>query len=96
MDDTALVRKFLRVFGCDAARIFRSCSCGTMFLILGWNRNTKTDREKNPGAAQWFMNGIALDFDYVEEQVVAHGKTERALIASAKRYKRLLDEQENS
>jgi hypothetical protein len=54
-----------------------------MFLIIGWNRNTKDD----PG--QWVKNGVPFDFDYTQEQVIASGRTEKELEASARRYRRL-------
>lgn len=37
----------------------------------------------------WTKNGQPINFDYVEERVIASGKSEAELIASAKRYKKL-------
>jgi hypothetical protein len=54
-----------------------------MFLIIGFNRNTKDD------AGQWMQNGKPYDFDYVEEHVVALGKTEDELMESAREYQRV-------
>jgi hypothetical protein len=87
MDEERLIRKFVRMFGCDTARIAKPT--GKLFLILGWNRNTAKDREKDPSAGQWYKNKEPIDFDYVAEKVVASGNTEKELIASAKEYKRL-------
>lgn len=77
-----LVRRFVRMFKCDAARI--TSPLGKHFLIIGHNRNTKDD----PGV--WTDElGNRRDWDYVHEQVIASGDTEADLIASAKRYKAL-------
>lgn len=76
-----LVKRFIRMFGCDTARI--SKPCGKLFLVIGWNRNTKD------GPGQWTKNGEPIDFDYLQEKVIASGNTEAELIESAKEYKRL-------
>lgn len=60
-----------------------------MFLILGWRKNTKTEREAGRSRGQWERNGVPIDFDYTHEEVVASGKTEAELIASARYYKKL-------
>ena len=78
---SSLVKRFVRMFGCDAARIVRPN--GILFLILGHKRNTKTDRPV------WFRNGKRINFEYLSEEVVASGKTEAELIASAEHYKKL-------
>ena len=83
-----LVRRFVRMFKCDTARI--TSPCGTHYLILGWTKNTKTEREAGRDAGQWHRNGEPIDFDYMHEQVVARGKTVAELVASAKHYKKLL------
>ncbi len=83
-----LIERSVRLFGCDSARIAKPGE--TMFLVLGWNRNTAKDREKDPGAGQWVKDGIPYDFDYLHEKAVASGRTEKELLASAKEYKRLL------
>lgn len=83
-----LVRRFVRMFQCDTARI--TSACGTHYLILGWKRNTKAEREAGRDAGQWYRNDVPIDFDYTQEQVVARGKTAAELVASAKRYKKLL------
>ena len=75
-------RYFTKLFDCDTARIVEY---NTKFLIIGWNRNTAQD-----SSAEWFRNGERFNFDYVEEKVVAQGRTDAELTASAKRYKRLL------
>lgn len=71
--------RFVKMFGCDTARI--TTPAKTLFLILGWNRRSE---------GEWTRNGKPYDFDYLAEQVVASGKTEAELIASAEEYKRLL------
>lgn len=77
-----LVRRFIRMFKCDTARI--TSPLGKHFLIIGHNRNTKDD----PGV--WMdEHGNRKDWDYVQEQVAASGDTDAELVASAKRYKQL-------
>jgi hypothetical protein len=89
----SLIDKFIAMFGCDTARISSynsSPDLPTHFLILGWNRNTKTEREAGREHGQWLKDGEPMDFDYVHEQVVASGNTEGELIASAEHYKSLI------
>lgn len=81
MPDISTAR-FIRMFGCDTARISRPC--GKYFLIIGWNRNTKQDE------GHWERNGEPYDFDYVQEQVIASGETPEALLRSAREYKSLI------
>jgi hypothetical protein len=69
------------IIDCDTARI--STPAGKMFLVIGFNRNTKDDK------GQWMKDGEPYDFDYVAEQTVASGETEDELLASALEYKRL-------
>ncbi len=76
-----LIKLFISMLGCDTARI--SQPCGKMFLVIGFNRNTKDD------AGRWTKNGEPINFDYVREKVVASGNTPSELIRSAKEYKRL-------
>lgn len=80
-----LSSKCMKIIECDTARIkkFDDWLGGKMFLIIGFNRNTKDDPGEN------FINGVKRDWDYVEEKTVASGKTEDELIESAKEYKRL-------
>lgn len=81
-----LSSKCMKIIECDTARIkkFDEWLGGKMFLIIGFNRNTKDD----PG--QWSdENGNLKDWDYVEEKIVASGKTESELIESAEEYQRL-------
>jgi len=69
---------------CDTARISKPLEDGKMFLIIGFNRNTKEDEE------QWVnQDGERIDFDYVQESCIAAGKTKDKLIDSAKEYERL-------
>ncbi len=80
-----LADKCKQLIECDTARISKY---DKMYLIIGFNRNTKND----PG--QWiqqFNDGTQTekDWNYVQEKVVASGKTEDELIESAKEYARL-------
>lgn len=84
----------VELFKCDTARI--SSPCGRHFLILGWNKNTKTEREAGRDKGQWVKtdeNGVntPFDFDFVHEQVIASGATLKEMWASAEHYKRLCD-----
>lgn len=81
--EKSLVEKFVRMFKCDTARICQPCK--RMFLIIGWNRNTK-DNE----SGYWEQNGKRWDFDYIDEKCIASGNTEKELIVSARHYKSLL------
>ena len=77
-----LAKECMRYVKCDTARICKPLD--TMFLIIGFNRNTKDDE------GVWVnQNNERIDFDYVQENVVASGKTKADLIASAKEYQRL-------
>lgn len=76
-----IIEKCREILECDTARI--CLAGGTMYFILGFNRNTKEDE------GQWFKNDEPIDFDYVNETVVASGRTEEELIDSVKEYKRL-------
>ena len=76
-----LISKCKKIVKCDTARI--SKPMGKMFLIIGFNRNTKDDE------SQWMKNGEPIDFDYVQESVVASGNTEEELLASTRKYQRL-------
>lgn len=76
-----IVNRFCEMFDCDAARVSRPC--GRSYLILGTRRNTRES------GGQWYKDGDAIDFDYLDERVVASGETEEELIVSAEEYKRL-------
>jgi len=69
---------------CDTARISKPLKYGNMFLIIGFNRNTKEDEW------QWVnQDGERIDFDYVHESCIASGYTKEELILSTKEYERL-------
>jgi hypothetical protein len=68
---------------CDTARISKPFE--KMYLIIGFNRNTKDDE------GVWVNNdNKIIDFDYMQEYVVASGHTKKELIESTKEYQRLL------
>ena len=71
-----------RLLGVEHARI--SHPGLRMFLIVGRTRSTGDD------IGQWIRNGRPIDFSYVEEKVVASGGDFNELMASARKYKRLL------
>ena len=76
--------KCKKIVTCDTARISKPLGDGKMFLIIGFNRNTKDDEW------QWVdENGVRRDWDYIQESVIASGFTEDELIASTKEYVRL-------
>jgi hypothetical protein len=76
------------MFKCDTARI--ASPCRTLFLIIGYNRNTKQDSVQWLRYDQRSESYKPYDFDYVSEKVIARGRTKTELIASAKEYKKLL------
>ncbi len=81
------IKSFVRMFNCDTARIVRTR--GTYFLIIGWKKNTKIERENGNDQGQWYKNGEPYDFDYTEEITIASGTTIEKLVKSAKHYKRV-------
>lgn len=85
---TQLISRAKRMFKCDTARI--TSPCGRHFLVIGWKKNTKTERESGRDVGQWYRNGEPIDFDFVNEQVIANGRTLTSLWNSVKHYKRLL------
>lgn len=66
----------------DTARISKPCD--KMYLIIGFNRNTKDDE-----CICVNQDNQRIDFDYVQESVVASGYTKKELIKSTKEYQRL-------
>ncbi len=81
-NNSSLIKKCRKIIKCDSARISRPLK--TMYLIIGFKRNTKDDH-----TSQYLKNGEPFDFEYMEERVIAHGNTEEELLASVKEYKRL-------
>ena len=81
-DYTELIERCKAIVEFDVARI--SHPMGTMYLIIGFWKNTKEDK-----SSQWLKNGEPINFDYVEEKIIASGKTDEELIASVEEYKRL-------
>ena len=77
-----LIAKCKEIIEFDTARIIKPID--KMFLIIGFNRNTKND-----DGQKWLFNDETKDFDYVQESVIASGCTEEELINSVKEYKRL-------
>ena len=76
-----LLKQCREIIDCDTARITQPCE--RMYLIIGFNKNTKNDE------GQWHKDGKPIDFDYTSGQVVASGKTAEELISSCLEYKRL-------
>lgn len=76
-----LIEQCRELIECDTARISKLNN--TLFLIIGFNKHTKDD------SGQWYKNDEPLDFEYVEEKVVASGETEEELLDSAKEYARV-------
>lgn len=74
--------KFKKMFKCDKVRISKSMR--RMFLIIGFKKQTKYKSD------HWIdEKGKRVDFEYIEETVIASGNTKQELIKSAKEYKRL-------
>ena len=78
-------RFWCELTGSDKARISRPIGGGTMFLIIGYKRNTLD----TPGFIWTRGDGTRIDFEYTEEHCVASGRTVLELIASAKKYVRM-------
>lgn len=61
-----LAKECMKHVKCDTARISKPCD--KMYLIIGFNRNTKDDE------GVWVnQDNKRIDFDYVEKLVVASG-----------------------
>lgn len=85
----SLIKKFIRMFKCDTARIISPMK--THYLIIGHKKNTLVERRAGRDCGQWHdANGNTIDFNFIHEDVVASGKTLVKLMESAKRYKQLL------
>lgn len=80
-DFTELIARCRSIINCDVARISKPIK--RMYLIIGFNKNTKDD------SGQWVKDGKPFNFDYVDEHIIASGDTEDELIASVEEYKRL-------
>jgi len=79
-----IARECLKYIKADTARISKPRE--TMYLIIGLNRNTVNRKNS------WVdLNGKRLDFNYVEESVIASGRTPSELIESTKEYRRLCE-----
>src|SRR5277367_2085908 len=70
------------MLGCDEFRIAKFPD--KMFLIIGNWRDTRED-----SGTQWEHNGVPIHFRYLAEKVVASGRNEKELFASAREYKRI-------
>jgi hypothetical protein len=68
---------------CDEFRIIKFPD--KLFLVIGEWRDTRTDS----GGYQWFHNGEPIHFRYLAEKVIASGRNEKELFASAREYKRI-------
>jgi hypothetical protein len=83
-DFSDLIEKCKKYLICDTARISKPLENGKMFLIVGFDRNTKNDEGK------WInRNYETVNFNYTQESVVASGFDEKELIDSVKEYTRL-------
>lgn len=77
-----LAKECMNYVKCDTARISKPLD--KMYLIIGFNRNSKDDEGK------WVNNyNHEFEFDYVQESVVSSGYTNEELIESTKEYQRL-------
>lgn len=82
LDYSNLIEECRKYIVCDTARISKPDN--KMFLIVGFDRNTKNDEGK------WInQDNKIFNFDYVQESVVASGCNEKELIESVKEYARL-------
>lgn len=74
-----IIKQCRQFVECDTARISKPLD--NMYLIIGFNRNTKNDD------GLWIKNGEPFNFNYVAEKVIASGRTEKEIIESCKNYK---------
>jgi hypothetical protein len=73
----------LKYVKADTARISKPLE--TMYLIIGFNKNTR-----DCGEGFWTdQHGKRIDFNYVKEHVIASGRTPKELYKSVKEYRRL-------
>jgi hypothetical protein len=79
-----IIKECRKIIKCDTALISKPLR--KMYLIIGFNRNTK---DNDSGSVWVNQDGNRIDFDYIQESVVASGNTPKELIESAKKYKRL-------
>ena len=78
-----LEKKFMKMFNADEARI--SKPIGKLFLIVGYKKHTKDDR-----LSYFEKNGKRIDFEYLQETVIASGNNAKELMRDAKELKSLL------
>lgn len=84
MNKGEIIKRCCEIIECDTARISKPDD--TMYLIIGFIRNTRDDKK-----SVWTKNGESYNFEYTEEKLIASGKTEEELIKDVKRYKRLCE-----
>ena len=78
--DNYLITCCRDIIECDTAKISRIN--GIIFLIIGFNRNTKDDTD-----GVWIdEDGNEKNWNYVDEKVVASGNTESGLLSSLREY----------
>jgi len=77
-----LLEKITSMFECDTARISKPGD--KLFLLVGWKRSTTDQKETH-----WEKYGTRIDFDYIEEKLVATGVNTEELIKDAEYSKRL-------
>ena len=87
MNEQKLTIRFTRMFGCDKARIVKAG--GLRFLVIGWNRRSVGEWVKTWITADGAPQHSEFNFNYVEEKVIASGRTDSQLLQSAKQYKAL-------
>lgn len=82
MKHEALAEELRQLLGFDTARVVEADPHGDvkLFLIVGTKKRSE---------GEWTKNGKPWSFDYVATKVVASGRSEDELRASAAEYKRL-------
>lgn len=78
-----IIKECIEIIPCDTARI--SYLSGTMFLVIGFKRNTKEDKD----TLAINEKGEVIHYDYFKEQLVTSGETKEQLLESLKEYQRI-------
>lgn len=80
-----LAQKCKKYISCDVAWISKPLNDGKMFFIIGFNKNTEWEKD----TITTNEKGEKINYDYVQEKVVASGYNEKELIKSIKEYVKL-------
>lgn len=67
MTESELIKNICKHWPCDAARVIQFEHTEEKFLVLGWNKRSENE---------WFnQDNEPVNFDYLEEKILARGTT---------------------